>query len=238
MRSLILAGGLGTRLQPLLGQTPKVLAPVAGRPFLEHLLLLLRQQGLTDIVLSLGHGADAIQAHFGDGTPWGMHIIYTVEPEPLGTAGAVRHTLTGEYADANFLVLNGDTYAVLNYAGLLAFHQQQRQALATLALVQMADTCDYGTVELGPAGRIVAFQEKTARSESGLVSAGVYALHPAILAHIPAGRPVSLEKEVFPALVRTGEAIYGYVTKGTFYDIGTPERYRDFERQVEEGAIP
>ena len=237
MQTLILAGGLGTRLQPLLGQTPKALAPVAGRPFLEHLLRLLKQQGLIDMVLCLGHEAGAIQSHFGDGARWGVHITYAVEPEPLGTGGAVRYALTGGHADADFLVLNGDTYAVLDYAGLLAFHRQQ-QALATLALVPMADTQDYGTVQLGSAGRIVAFREKAGKQEGGLVSAGVYAFHLAILAHIPTGRPVSLEKEVFPALARAGLAIYGYVTDGTFYDIGTPERYREFERQVEEGRIP
>jgi NDP-sugar pyrophosphorylase family protein len=166
-----------------------------------------------------------------------VRITYSVEPEPLGTGGAVRHALTGGYADTDFLVLNGDTYAVLDYAGFLAFHQQ-RQALATLALVRMADAWDYGTVERGPMGRIVAFREKAREPGGGLVSAGVYAFHPAILAHIPAGRPVSLEEETFPALVRAGRAIYGCITGGTFYDIGTPQRYREFERQVEEGAIP
>jgi len=237
MQTLILAGGLGTRLQPLLGGTPKSLAPVAGRPFLEHLLLLLKRHGFTDVVLCLGHGADAIRSHFGDGARWGVHLTYSVEPEPLGTGGAVRHALVGRHANADFLVLNGDTYAVLNYAGLLAFHRQH-QALATLVLVHTADTQDYGTVQLGPAGRIVAFREKASQSGDSLVSAGVYAFHPAILAHIPAGSLVSLEKEVFPALARAGLAIYGYVTEGVFYDIGTPERYRQFERQVEEGRIP
>ncbi len=228
---LILAGGLGTRLQPVLGQTPKVLAPIAGKPFLGYMLDLLERQGFRRVTLCLGHGAEAVASYASDGSAWGMAITCSVEPQPLGTAGAVRHALAAGRVDSNVLVLNGDTYPELDFAALIGFHRQKR-AVATLALVHKDDTRDGGTVELVGDGRIVGFQEKSPAARPGLVSAGVYVFSPTIVERIPAGQPSSLERQTFPALVQAHEPIFGHVSPGAFYDIGTPERYRAFEQHV------
>jgi NDP-sugar pyrophosphorylase family protein len=220
MQAVILAGGLGTRLGPLVAGSTKPLAPVAGRPFLEYLLLQLRKGGIADVVLCVGHRGDLVREHFGSGTPWGLTLTYSWERELRGTGGAVKLAeplLRGD----DFLVLNGDSLFDVPLADLTAFHRH-RGALATLALARAEDARRFGTVALGPAGEVVRFVEKgQAESGGGLINGGVYVFRRAVLDEIPAGRPVSLEREVFPALV--GRGLYGLARDGYFVDIGIPE---------------
>lgn len=239
MKALILAGGLGTRLRPIVADRPKSMAQIHGRPFLAYQLDLLRRQGFTEIVLCTGYMSQAIEEYFGDGEDFGVQITYSVEEKPLGTAGAIKNA--AHLVDSTFLVLNGDTYIQANLQDLVHFHRD-RNALATIGLSQVDDPSRSGVVQVDQVGRVVRFIEKGAtRGHSGTVSAGVYAFEPEILDFISPDRNVSLELEVFPHLVEIKAPLYGYTLDGPFIDIGTPEGYRrmadkppslDFYRQI------
>ncbi len=234
--ALILAGGLGTRLQAVVPDRPKAMADVAGQPFLAHQLAFLRHQGIRQVVLLTGHRHQQLRQHFGDGRSWGLRIDYMVEEAPLGTAGALRHAAA--WATQRFLALNGDSFLQLNLAELLAAHAAHRAddglCLGTLALARVPDARAYGQVGLDAAGRISSFAEKTDRPEPGLVNAGLYVFEPALLDRIPPGRPVSLERETLPGVLAVGGHLYGHPTAGYFVDIGTPAGYRAFRRWVAE----
>src|SRR5262245_52364369 len=143
--ALVLCGGLGTRLRPLVGDLPKALAPVAGRPFIDHLLDYLRRQGVTDVVLCTGFGAEQVATHCGDGSAWDVRLRYSPEPCPLGTGGAVRHAQ--QYITGPFLVLNGDSLVRVDLTRLLA-HHLDKGARITLALIEVADRLRFGSVTL------------------------------------------------------------------------------------------
>jgi NDP-sugar pyrophosphorylase family protein len=235
MQAVILVGGLGTRLQPVLHDLPKPMAPVQGSPFLEYQLTRLKRSGVDEIILCAGYRADMVRAYFGDGARWGLHLHYSIEPSPLGTAGALKYAeaLLGD----SFLVLNGDTYLELDYLALQRAHWNKR-ALATIVLVTDARAQAYGNVMMGDDGRIGAFDEKpTNPSNVDLINAGAYFCERGILNSIPRGRAVSLEKETFPDLLAYGAAIYGFQVSGYFIDMGTPEKYRQFEQDVQKGYI-
>jgi NDP-sugar pyrophosphorylase family protein len=227
-RVLILAGGLGTRLAGLLPDTPKVLAPVAGRPFLDVLIWELVGRGLGRFVFLLGHRAEQVRDHLERGRgqwPANVEFDYSVEPGPLGTGGAVR--LAAGFCERRFFLLNGDTYFDLDVTALVQAHERTR-GLLTIAAAQMVDAGRYGRLEVGGDGRILRFREKDAAAGPGLINAGVYLVEPALLARLPAGRAVSLENEVFPALLAAGETIAASPQPGTFFDIGTPASYHAF----------
>src|SRR5258706_2335589 len=193
-RVFILAGGRGTRLQALFPDQPKPMAPVAGRPFLEHQISLLASQGFRDFVLCVGYRAEQINSYFGDGARWGVRIEYSHEAQPLGTAGALRQA-AGFWSGAA-LVLNGDTYLDTRFASLVGQHRRlaARGAIGSLGLLRVDDCARYGQVRLAPDGRIERFEEKRAApAQAGLVNAGAYVLEPGVLDAIPAGRAVSIE---------------------------------------------
>jgi NDP-sugar pyrophosphorylase family protein len=233
MRALILAGGLGTRLRSLVSDRPKPMAEVEGRPFLEYLVLQLREQGFRELVFCVGHLAHHVRDYFGAGQPWGVSISYVVEVDLLGTAGAIRNAEC--WIDGPFLVMNGDSYLEADLRGLVTLHQRQGasdpRAVGTLLAVHVADASASGTVELEPDGRVIGFREKADRG-AGWINGGVYVLQPKILEWIPVGRAASLEKEIFPALLEEGWHLYGQPERGFFVDIGTPEGYRRFQAYV------
>jgi NDP-sugar pyrophosphorylase family protein len=225
MQALVLVGGMGTRLRPAIGRTPKSMAPVAGRPFLEYLLLQLRRDGFRELVLLTGFGADAVRQYFGGGGDWGVSITYSAEPEPLGTGGAVRHALP-VLEGRRYLVMNGDSFFDISLLDLIAAHQAPddgARAVATLALVRSSETERFGTVEVDAADRVTGFREKVATRGDGLINAGIYILERTTIEEIPAGCAVSLEREVFPGLVNRG--LHATELNGAFIDIGTPETY-------------
>jgi len=219
--TLVLAGGQGTRLKPLVSDRAKPMAPVAGRPFLEWLLLALAEQGLRRFVLCTGHLASELEESLGDGRRWQIEIAYSREARPLGTGGALRNASAGIGSDP-FLAVNGDSYCPLELERLLAFHAE-RGAAATLWLVPAGERGRFGSVEIDGNGMVTAFAEKRLESGSGLVNGGIYLLGRSILDNIPEGRPASLESETFPSLV--GHGLYGIVGEGPLIDIGTPESY-------------
>jgi phosphoheptose isomerase len=222
LEAVILAGGKGTRLAEVVSDRPKPMAEVAGRPFLDWLLLSLRQQGVRRLVLSTGHLADRLERHCGDGSQWDLEIVYSREEEPLGTAGAIRQALRYLAGD-RFFVLNGDSFCPASLFSLFAQHAR-RDARATMWLAEMADCARYGQVELDGSA-VTAFREKEAGAGPGLVNAGVYLFERDIFEPLPAGRPISLEREVLPELVRKG--LYGVRGAEPVLDIGTPESYRE-----------
>jgi len=219
--AVILAGGLGTRLRPAVGDRPKVLADVDGRPFLTYLLRQLTDAGVRSIVLCVGHRAVYVRAVLGEaygGTP----LVYAVETDLLGTGGALRAALPALRSDP-VLVLNGDSHCEAHLAALWAAHAEQ-DASATLVVTHVSDTRRFGRVSLDDDDGITRFCEKTESDGPGWINAGIYVLSRHVLTAIPSGRPVSLEHDVFPALV--GRGLFGHRMTGRFVDIGTPESYR------------
>jgi NDP-sugar pyrophosphorylase family protein len=230
---VILAGGLGTRLRSALPDRPKGLAPIGDHSFLEIQIDLFRQQGARHFVLCVGHQSLQIQEALGDGQAWGVHIDYSVESERLlGTAGALK--LAERFFTPRALVVNGDTYLALDYERLLSYHiahRQQYAVVATLSLAAADDGARYGSVFLDAAERFVSgFREKDASAvhPGRWLSAGAYVIEHELLDLVPAGKPCSLEYEVFPCALRTGKAVAAFTAGGRFFDIGTPESWKTF----------
>jgi mannose-1-phosphate guanylyltransferase len=233
LQALVLAGGEGTRLRPLTLSVPKPVMPLAGRPFLSFMLDWLGRHGVDEAILSCGFKSEAVEEVLGDSHD-GIRLHYVVEDEPLGTAGPVRLAADRGLVSGRLLVLNGDTLTDLDLTAEVEQHERSR-AVATLALVAVADTSSYGSVPTAPDGRVEAFLEKTESPPTNRINAGAYVLEPAVIDRIPAGRPVSFEREVFPTLV--GEGLYGYMAEGYWIDIGTRERYLEATYDLLAGRV-
>ena len=231
--ALILVGGKGTRLRQVVSDRPKPMAEVSGRPFVEWLLLALRDQGVRRVVFCTGYLGGIIEDHFHDGRQWGMEVTYSRDPNPLGTAGAVRHAL-GSLSSEPVLVMNGDSYCNVDVERLHQAHVV-RQASATMWLARVDDRRRYGTVEIDEDDRIRSFSEKSIEMLPGLVNAGVYILERSVLEAIPDGVATSLEADLFPSLI--GRGLYGVVGDGLFLDIGTPESYATAQQLLTEDVI-
>jgi NDP-sugar pyrophosphorylase family protein len=221
MQALILAGGAGTRLRPVLTQLNKPMAPVAGRPFLEYLFLQLKKYKVEEVILCVGYKADLIQSYFGAGDRWGIQISYSYETDFRGTAGALK---LAEYLihEENFFVMNGDSLFDIELQELMRYHRDMK-ALATLALACIDDSQRYGAVGLNETGRIVSFMEKRQGNTGGVINGGVYVFARKILDFIPEGQLISLENDILPKLI--GQDIYGLLSNGYFIDIGVPADY-------------
>ena len=219
--AVLLVGGMGTRLQPILPSTPKPLAPVGEVPFLELLVLQVRSQGIRRLVLCTGHRAEQIEDAFGDGRKWDVAIRYSRESRPLGTAGALKFAERLVMPCAEFLVMNGDSFLEFDFPKFQLFHRQHG-GLVSLAVRRVPDASRYGTVLLDTDQRVIGFSEKRNTAAPGIVNGGVYLFKPTVLEHIPDG-PASLEKDIFPRLLEYG--VYAAEQDGMFIDIGTPEDY-------------
>ncbi len=234
MQAVILAGGAGTRLRPAVSDRPKPMADFGARPFLEFQVESLRRAGITDLVFCVGYMHEHIQAHFGTGEPWGVHVRYSIESEPLGTGGALRHA--APLLGPSFLLLNGDSYLELDVAAFLAAHHAHRAVdpycVATLALARVEDASAYGAVQRGPCERLLAFGEKSTAGPAW-VSAGVCAFEARILDLLPDCTPLSLEIQGLPAALAAGAHFYGHAVSGFFVDIGTPAGHHTFRNFVE-----
>lgn len=223
--SVILAGGLGTRLAEALPGRQKVLAPVAGKPFLARLIDLVRSAGGRRIIVALGHKAGQVTDWLAAGA-WGdLEIAPSVEPAALGTGGALRFAFDSDSLRSDdVLVLNGDSFADADLGALVAFHRARRAAVSLL-LVPVAEAARYGTVETAADGSVTAFREKDpAAAAPAYVNAGVYLFRREVIGNIPAGRPVSLENEVFTRYCAAG--LFAQRQDVPFIDIGTPESWR------------
>jgi mannose-1-phosphate guanylyltransferase len=220
MKALILLGGLGLRLRPLTAWRPKPLLPIVNRPFFSYQLDLLRRHGIKDVVLALGHKSHHFKKYLGTGRSAGLRFTYSLERSPLGTGGAIRNALP--HLDGVTVVLNGDILCDLDLGRMWREHRRKK-AQGSLALVSVKDPARFGLVETGRGGRIAGFIEKPTSDEitTNQVNAGFYILERALIEKIPPQRAVSVEREVFPQLVRENAALNGFVHKGYWLDIGT-----------------
>jgi NDP-sugar pyrophosphorylase family protein len=220
--AIILAGGLGTRLQAVVADRPKPMAEVSARPFIERILDQISSWGIQTAVLSVGHMAarvsDVLGERYGD-----LALRYAREATPLGTAGALRNALDLTEAH-NLLVMNGDSYCDIDGRALMEAHLRTGAA-ATIVLINVPDASRAGVVELATDGSVTKFSARPPRAGApGLINAGIYLFRRDVVANLPAGKRLSLEEAVFPALV--GSGLRGWVAGETrFIDIGTPESY-------------
>ncbi|WP_419922505.1 sugar phosphate nucleotidyltransferase [Candidatus Poriferisodalis sp.] len=245
MKAVLLLGGLGTRLRPLTADRPKQMLPVCGRPMIEWVCEHLARHGVTDVVLSLGYRPEAFTEAYPDGKIGRLRFEVAVEPEPAGTAGAVRFAATAAQLSETFLVLNADVLTDLDVSALVQFHVDSG-AQASIALQPVDDPSAYGLVLADTMGRVHTFAEKPGpgsailRSPDGsrpTISAGTYVLEPTVVERIPPGRAVSIEREVFPALVADGTMCA--LAEDTYWlDTGTPQQYLAANLDILEGRRP
>jgi NDP-sugar pyrophosphorylase family protein len=219
--AVLLVGGKGTRLRPVLPSTPKPLASLGGGSFLELLVRQLQHHGIRHLVMCTGFLAEQIENEFGDGSAWGVDIEYSREQCPLGTAGAVHLAHPYLLDTTQFLVMNGDSFLESDFARLVQFHREHG-GLVSMAVFRATDASRYGTVEVAAGNRVARFAEKTSVDAPGLVNAGVYVFDQAVFEYITPG-PASLEKDVFPRILQHG--VYALEQHGMFIDIGIPEDY-------------
>ena len=230
----VLAGGLGTRLAATVPGLPKALAPVAARPFVEHLVDWLASQGAARIVFLLGHRAEQLEAHLADHPRAGIAFETSIENQPLGTGGAVGFAARKLHSDP-VLVVNGDTFVDADLAPMLAAHRTSG-APATLLAVEVADAARYGRLDIAD-GRLLAFVEKDASfAGPAAINAGVYFLSQAMLARIAAQGSGSLERDVFAALAPGTLGVY-FDRAARFVDIGTPESWHSAASIVAKDAL-
>lgn len=237
MKAFILAAGLGTRLRSLGLEVPKVMAPVGGKPLLQHHFEFLRAQGITEFIVNLHHLPDKVTGYFGDGSRFGVKITYSLETELLGTAGGVKK-MEAWLRDGTFLVIYGDNLMRFELAPLVEFHRDRR-AVATVALFESPEPWTGGVVETDARGRVLRFVEKPDPKEvsTNLINAGIYLLEPAVLDAIPAGQFCDFGTDVFPALLAAGQPVFAMKPKAYIQDIGTPERLAKAQRDWEEGVV-
>jgi mannose-1-phosphate guanylyltransferase len=237
VQAIVLVGGEGTRLRPLTSDVPKPAVTLVDRPFLAYAIEWLGAHGVTEVVLACGFLPDVLRAALADEEERaGVEITYVAEPEPLGTAGAIRFAAEalGDRLGDRFLALNGDVLADLDLSALLRAHEE-RGARATIGLHPVADSSAYGLVSCDAEGRVLEFLEKTGETVPGEINAGAYVLERSVLDLVPAGRAVSIEREVFPRLV--GDGLCGLLLEGYWMDIGTPDRYLQASWDILEGQV-
>lgn len=228
MKAMVLAAGQGTRLKPFTDAMPKPMMPVAGKPLLEHIIRQLKESGITEIVINLHHQPESIQRHFGDGTRFGVRIIYSHEDKLLGTAGAVKN-LESHFMDT-FLVYYGDNYVEIDLNDLVQKHKVS-QAAATIAVFPCETPHLSGIVQIDGKGNILNFVEKPPKGSAAgnLANAGIYVMEPRILAFIPAGRSSDFGKDIFPEILRQKQVLRSYLLKGNVIGIDTPELHAKLE---------
>lgn len=235
MRAIILVGGFGTRLRPLTLTTPKQMLPVVDRPMIERAVESLAAHGIDDAILSLGYRPDAFFEAYPDDRCAGVHLHYAVEPEPLDTAGAIGFAAAEAGIENTFLVVNGDVLSDLDLGALVDLHRSGG-AEGTLALTQVEDPSRFGVVTIDERHRVEGFVEKPPPGEAPTdwINAGVYVFEPAVLDRIAPGRKVSLEREVFPAMVDDA-SLYARPDGAYWVDAGTPATYLQAQLDLIDG---
>src|SRR5438477_5025725 len=220
-----MAGGEGTRLRTLTSNQPKPMVPIVGKPCMEHILELLREHGFEDVVVTVAFLPQAIRSYFGDGESLGLHIEYSVEESPLGTAGSVR--LASDRLDDTFLVISGDALCDIDLARIVESHAE-KGADVTIGLKSVENPLEFGIVVTDEDGRVERFLEKPSWGQvfSDTINTGIYVLEPEVLRHVPTDRPFDFSKELFPLLLEMGRTIYGDVCEGYWQDIGNLDQFR------------
>lgn len=234
--AVILVGGKGTRLRPLTVTTPKPMLPTAGYPFLEHLLARIRDIGIRHVVLGTSYRAEVFEEYFGSGEDIGLEIDYVVEESALDTGGAIRHVADRLRYDT-VMVFNGDVLSGVDLNGLIDDHAR-READLTLHLVRVPDPSAFGCVPTDGDGRVTAFLEKTEDPPTDQINAGCYVFRRELIDTIPAGRPVSVERETFPRLLAEGYRVFGHVSTAYWRDMGRPDDFVRGSSDLVRGIAP
>ena len=231
-----MAGGEGTRLRPLTSNAPKPMLPLVNRPMMEHIIDLLKQHGVTEIVVTVAFMPNAIRNYFGDGSEFGVHMVYASEESPLGTAGSVRNAM-GELDDT-FLVISGDVLTDVDLSALVREHTD-REALATIGLVRVENPLEYGIVISNEDGSIERFLEKPTWGQvfSDTINSGIYVLEPRIFDWIAPDVSVDFSSDVFPALLEAGEPVFGCIGEGYWEDVGTLDAYLRAHKDILDGKV-
>jgi len=237
MKTMVLAAGLGTRLQPITYEMPKPMAPVLNRPVMEHIVALLRRHGFEELIANLSHLPEQIRDHFGDGSDYGVSLSYSFEEELLGTAGGVRN-VAESLGEGSFLVISGDALTDLDLSALRAAHEAN-DGIATLTLKRVPDPSEYGVVISGSDGRIQGFQEKPDRAEalSDLASCGIYMFEREIFDYFPERPFVDWAMDVFPVLLEGDVPMYGHEIDAYWNDVGSLDELRQGNFDALTGAV-
>ena len=219
-----MAGGFGTRLRPLTYNIPKPMTPVLNRPMMEHIILLLKKYGITDIIALLYFQPHTIIDYFRDGKKWGVNLSYVSAEADYGTAGSVKNAV--ELLKDRFIIISGDVLTDFNLEKLLAFHQEKR-AEATIALCRQANPLQFGVVITDDDGKITRFLEKPSWGQvfSDTINTGIYILEPRALDRIPLHEEFDFGKDLFPVMLRGGAPLYGYIADGYWKDVGNLNEY-------------
>src|SRR4051794_13933082 len=236
MKAVIMAGGGGTRLRPLTPNPPKPMLPLVNKPMMEHIVDLLAQHGFDEIVVTVAFMANAIRNYFGDGSEFGVNMVYATEESPLGTAGSVRNAM--EHLTERFLVISGDVLTDVDLSAIVEFHERKK-ALATIGLVHVENPLEFGIVITHEDGSIERFLEKPTWGQvfSDTINTGIFVLEPEIFDFIPDGQAVDFSSEVFPALLDAGQPLYGAVAEGYWEDVGTLEAYVRAHKDILDGKV-
>ncbi len=225
VKAVVLVGGEGTRLRPLTYITVKAMVPVLNKPFIEYIIRHISHHNISEVVLAVGYKPDRITEYFTDESQLGTKLVYSIETEPLGTAGAFKNAET--YIDDTVFAMNGDIFTDLNFSEMLRFHKK-RGAKVTIALTPVEDPTRFGVVETDSNQRVIRFVEKPKKEQvvCNMINAGVYIIETTeVLKRIPKGKRCMFEHDIFPSLVADGEPVFGYTTNAYWMDMGTPEKY-------------
>ncbi len=233
MKAVIMAGGEGTRLRPLTSHRPKPLSPALNIPIMEHIVLLLKEHGIIDIVVTLHYLADEIEGYFGDGSEWGVNLEYSVEDTPLGTAGSVKQA-EDKLNKETFLIISGDALTDINIDKAIKFHRDKKST-ATIVLSHVPNPLEFGVVITDDDGHIKRFLEKPSWGEvfSDTVNTGMYILEPEVFDYMEMGKNYDWSQQIFPQILAEDKAIYGYVMDGDYWcDVGNLNQYREAQYTV------
>lgn len=236
VEAVVLVGGVGSRLRPLTLTVPKPMLPAAGVPVLTHLLARIRAAGIRHVVLGTSYRCEVFAEHFGDGRALGLALDYVTEHEPLGTGGGIRN-VAAALSEPDVLVFNGDVLSGVDLMGVLRTHRATA-ADVTLQLVRVPDPHAFGCVPTDADGRVRAFLEKTDDPPTDLINAGCYAFRREVISSIPAGRPVSVERETFPQLLAAGARLQSHVDSSYWLDLGTPAALVQASADLVRGIAP
>ena len=233
MQAILLAGGLGTRLQSVVNDRPKPMALIQEKPFMEYVIHELGKHGITDIIFAVGYKGSMVEEYFKDGSDFNINVSYAYEEERLGTAGAIKNA--GKLAaEDRFFVLNADTFYQIDYSRIMKLHEEKDLDMA-LVLRKVPDVSRYGEAVLEN-HMLTAFNEKTTDSRPGTINGGIYLMKRELLDDIPEGK-VSLENDMIPKWLKEKKRLGGIVNDGYFIDIGVPEDYFKFIQDVKEGVV-
>jgi mannose-1-phosphate guanylyltransferase / phosphomannomutase len=236
MKAVVMAGGEGSRLRPLTIRRPKPMVPIAGKPVMEHILNLLKRHGITDVVVTVQYLASNIEDYFGNGSQMGMHITYSREDVPLGTAGSVKNA--EEQLTEPFLVISGDALTDYNLTDIIKYHQAKK-SLATLTLAHVPNPLEYGVIITNEEGHITQFLEKPSWGEvfSDTINTGIYVLDPQMFTYFEKDRPYDFSQELFPLMLRKGDPLYGYIASGYWCDVGNLSEYMRANADALQGRV-